>query len=128
LLTLSTGLMALGQGEEARETQQRCVDLTGSAAWALGVLGWIEGLVGRREEATRILGRLVADSARVYVPPTSVAFVHLGLGDRAAALAWLDKAVEARDPFVVPLKVWAIYDPIRKEPAYRDLLRKMNYE
>ena len=128
LLTLSTGLMALGQGEEARETQQRCVDLTGSAAWALGVLGWIEGLVGRREEATRILGRLVADSARVYVPPTSVAFVHLGLGDRAAALAWLDKAVEARDPFVVPLKVWAIYDPIRKEPAYRDLLRKMNYD
>jgi hypothetical protein len=92
------------------------------------VLGWIEGLTGRRSEAVRLRDQLVAESALRYVPPTSVAFVHLGLGDAPSAMAWLDKAIEVRDPFVVPVESWAIYDPIRGEPGYRDLLRKMRYE
>jgi len=50
--------------------------------------------------------------------------VEVGLGDRDKAFEWLEKACEER--FVIEIKVDAQFDPLRSDPRFADLLRRMN--
>lgn len=43
------------------------------------------------------------------------------------ALEWLEKAYEDREPRMAYLKVDPIFDPLRSDPRFRDLLRRMNF-
>ena len=61
-----------------------------------------------------------------YVPPSTFALAHIGLDDWVAAFEWLEKAVEARDPIVMPIKTFPFMDPVRNDPRYRALLSRMN--
>jgi len=47
-------------------------------------------------------------------------------GDRARALDWLEKAYAERDPGMAFIGCSPIYDPLRAEPRFQALLRKMN--
>ena len=53
---------------------------------------------------------------------------HAGLNDWEAALDGLDGAIEARDPFAMPIKTFPFLDPIRTDPRYQTLLKKMNLD
>ena len=53
-----------------------------------------------------------------YVPPSTFALGHIGLGDWDAAFEWLDRAIEARDPIVMPIKTFPFLDPVRGDPRY----------
>jgi len=74
------------------------------------------------------LGRLHAMAAQAYVPPTSFAWIHLGLGETDEAFAWMDKAIDARDHMIAPIKTYWFLDPIRDDPRFAALLRKMNLD
>jgi hypothetical protein len=41
------------------------------------------------------------------------------------ALAWLDRAVDARDQLMMPIRTYAFFDPIGGDPRFGALLRKM---
>jgi serine/threonine-protein kinase len=64
-------------------------------------------------------------SKTLYVSPYSVARVHTGLGDKEQALDWLEKACEQRHGILAYLKVEPVFDPLRSEPRFIGLLRKM---
>jgi hypothetical protein len=51
---------------------------------------------------------------------------YLLLGDREAAIGWLEKAYEQSDPSVA-IKVEPILDPIRSDPRFRALVEKMGF-
>ena len=57
-----------------------------------------------------------------YLPPTSVAWIHLGLGEIDDAFEWLDRAIDARDQLMMPIKSYAFFDPIRSDPGFTCLL------
>lgn len=63
-----------------------------------------------------------------YVPPASVAWVYLGLRDVDRAFEWLDRAVDAHDQIMMPIKSYAFFDPIRTDPRFHALLRKMHLD
>ena len=44
------------------------------------------------------------------------------------AFAWLDKAYQARDPWLVFLKVNPLFDDLRLDPRFTALLNKMNLD
>lgn len=50
----------------------------------------------------------------------------MGLGEKDRAFEWQEKAYEER-VFLHHLKVWPLWDPLRDDPRFRDLLRRMNY-
>ena len=54
--------------------------------------------------------------------------VHIGLGDKDRAFEWLDKAYEERSSTMSNLKVTPWLAPLRDDPRYHDLLRRMNLE
>jgi len=51
----------------------------------------------------------------------------VGLGDKEQALAWLEKAYEDRSFFMVDLKVEPELDPLRSDPRFQHLLRRMSF-
>ena len=67
-------------------------------------------------------------AAQGYVPPFSLACVHLGLKEIDVAFEWLSRAVEECDQFMMPIKSYKFFDPIRDDTRFHALLRKMNLE
>jgi len=110
------------------------------AAWhRRAILGGIseEVLEGRSEAA--ILGeegiarwRLKRNTQRVqrgeYVSPTIFADIHAILGEKDQAFEWLEKAYQEREGNLIYLKVDYIWDPLRDDPRFQDLLLRMNLE
>ena len=125
---LGVGLSRQGLLDEALESLQRAVDLSGGSALMLGWFGLILGAGGRTDEARGVLERLEVMSRTAYVPPASIAWVHLGLRDLGRAFEWLDRAVDARDQLMMPIKSYVFFDSIRSGPRFHALLRKMRLE
>jgi TolB-like protein/Tfp pilus assembly protein PilF len=113
--------------EEAISAHRKAVELSGLPG-ALGWLGLTLASSGRTAEARDVLRQLHAVGAQGYVPPTSIAWIHLGLGEVDTAFEWLNRAVEECDQFMLPIKTYAFFDPIRTDPRFAALLRKMNLE
>jgi len=59
-----------------------------------------------------------------YVPAQTVALVYVGMGDKDKAFEWLDKAFAEKR--INDLKAFAVWDPLRSDPRFQDLLRRMN--
>jgi serine/threonine-protein kinase len=96
-------LMANGKYEEAVEAFQKSLSL-GDNQMALAKLGCAYGLVGRRDEALKILDQLFEMRKCRYAAPFNIARVYAGLGDNDNAFEWMEKAVEERDADLVFLK------------------------
>jgi len=60
-----------------------------------------------------------------YVSPVAMVHVYIGLGDKDRAFAWLEKAYQERSNLMAFLKVEPIADPLRSDPRFDDLLRRM---
>jgi tetratricopeptide (TPR) repeat protein len=89
-------------------------------------LGHAYAVSGSQAEAQKILDELLARSKRGYFPAWAIAAVYIGLGDKDQAFQWLGKVVEERGEFAVWLKTDPMYDPLRSDPRFSDLLRRLN--
>jgi len=87
-------------------------------------LGYAYGVTGRRREALEILARLEQRSHEQYVSPQSPAIIHLGLGNTDEAMAWLEKAYDAR-AFEVLGFSGPLFDRLSGDARFQDLLRRM---
>jgi len=115
-----------GMYAEAIAEQQKGLVVSGqSRAYFFGELGRFYARAGNKGEAMKILNELKEMSRRGYVPPSEMAFVYIGLGNKDQAFAWLDKAYEERDNPVVFLKAEPLFDPLRSDPRFGDLLRRI---
>lgn len=47
------------------------------------------------------------------------AWVCIGLREVDAAFEWLERAVDARDQLMMPLKSYAFFDPLRADPRFK---------
>jgi len=118
------------QFEQATAELQQAISLSGDTplSLALGVLGHVSAVSGKRTEAHRMLERLEALSRQRYVSSYSLALIYTGLGETDAALASLQKAYEERHDRLIYLNVEPIFDGIRSDPRFRDLLRPIGLE
>ncbi len=69
---------------------------------------------------------LAARSRTTYVGPRSVATWYACAGENDRALEWLERAYEARDPNMVGIGGHPLFDSLRDDPRFQDLLRRMN--
>jgi hypothetical protein len=60
------------------------------------------------------------------VPPVFAARWHVRAEDADGALAWLERALEARDQNLPYINAVPFWDPLRSDPRFTGLLRRMN--
>jgi tetratricopeptide (TPR) repeat protein len=72
------------------------------------------------------LDLLEQKSKKEDLPPTLMAGVYALAGEKDAAFAWLDKAIDARDGWVALIKIQPAYDSLRTDPRFIKLLERMN--
>ena len=102
-------------------------DLMGSLPQGWGSLGYAYARSGQRAEALKILDQLQARANKgEYVQPLGIAWIYTALGDKDQAFVWLDKAFADRSYLLKYIKTEAIYDPLRSDPRFTDLLRRMH--
>jgi serine/threonine protein kinase/tetratricopeptide (TPR) repeat protein len=82
--------------------------------------------MGRRDEALQIIEELKDLAGRRYVSPYGIASIYACLGETDLALEWLEKAYADHDQTLVFIKVHPRLDPLRSDPRFEDLLRRMN--
>ena len=92
------------------------------------LLAYAYAVAGRRDEALKILDEQQRLAKQRYVSPYNFAIIYTGLGDKDRAFEWLTKCVEQRTLIIFHLKSRPLFDPLRSDPRYRDLLRRMNLE
>lgn len=91
---------------------------------ALAALAHAYAVSGDKSEAQKVLGELTRLSEHRYVPPYDVAVVYTGLGEKEQAFRWLETAVEQHD-FITRLKIEPRFDPLRSDPRFTDLMRRV---
>jgi len=119
------GLDGKGAVSEAVEELRRAHELSGGMPFTLGFLAYAYGRAGHRDEVYRLLDGARIASATSYAPPSTFAFGYIGLGEWNAAFEWLDRAIEARDPLIMPIKTYVFLTPVRDDPRYLALLTKL---
>jgi eukaryotic-like serine/threonine-protein kinase len=119
---------AVGARAEAVTALERAHELSRGSPFTLGFLAFAYGRAGRADDARALLEGAGEAAKTGYVPPSTFAFGHIGLGDWSAAFEWLDRAIDGRDPLVMPIKTYPFLDPVRGDARYRALLRKMNLD
>ncbi|MBF8296996.1 MAG: hypothetical protein HW389_3541 [Bacteroidetes bacterium] len=112
--------------EQAIASLRSAVELSGGAPQMLGWLGFALSQAGNPTEAHALLDHLKKMALNSHVSPTALAWIQLGLGDHDEALKSLERAIDDRDPWVVPIKSYPILDPIRDDPRFLLLLQSMS--
>jgi tetratricopeptide (TPR) repeat protein len=98
----------------------------GPTLQARSLIGHVYAISGRKLEAEKILDELVLRSKSAYLPPTYIARICAGLGQKDEAIAWLEKGYTLRDSHMEFLAVDPTFDGLRSDPRFAKLLRRMN--
>jgi DNA-binding winged helix-turn-helix (wHTH) protein/TolB-like protein len=115
-----------GMFPEAIAEFNQARDLTEDLPPAWEDLGYAYAKSGRGDEAIKILNQLQERAKRgEYVLPLGIAWIYIGLGDKDQAFVWLDKSFEERSDGMRQIKTNPIYDPLRSDPRFTDLLKRM---
>ncbi len=127
LATASWTLRHAGNVDEAIKAAEKALDLSSGGQLFVALLGAAYAAAGRRKDARAALDRLAEMSAHSYVSPYQRALIYLHLGDRDEALKQLQEAYEVKDAWIVWMGVEPQLDPLRGEPAYEEILRKLRH-
>ena len=104
---------------------KQAVNLSPGNLSYLGILGRGYAMAGNRREARRTIAKLKELSKTRYVEPLQYALIYGALGEKDQAFAWLEKAFEERNGNVVALSVAPWFDPLRSDPRFADLVRRV---
>lgn len=110
---------------EALAEAQKLHGVYGEGPWYWSVLAFIYGRAGQLERARREVEKLENMSRHDQVDPATMLWAHLGVGDKEEALADLEKAYSDHYAFMTTLKVEPAFDPLRGDPRFQDLLRRV---
>jgi eukaryotic-like serine/threonine-protein kinase len=120
---------AMGRYEEAIKSNVRCIELFGGSEDLTVDIASCYARMGKREEARKILNNIIEYSKKNYVSPLWIAWVFASLGEKEQVFVWLEKAFRERDPDLVTyLKNHHGFDPVRSDPRFADLLRRIGLE
>ena len=145
----------VGEYDKAIEWTRRALTFERDHGWALMLMGWAyeqKGMFqealsalqkafpgtlrtasiahayavsGNRTAAEKILEDLLAESKKKYVSPYDIAVIYTGLDDKERVFEWLNQAYEEHSAFMVYMQSDPRFRPLRGEPRFEDLLRRM---
>src|SRR5215471_17929820 len=109
--------------EEAIAEFRRAIELAGGNTTFESNLANAYAVSGRKHEALKIVKDLESRRSRDSSTDSNIALIHVGLGDNARAMMWLNKGYQAR--FNPSILLRPVFDPLRSDPQFQDLIRRI---
>jgi len=106
---------------EAITAFEKAVQLSGNRE-GRPALAHAYALAGRTSVARSILTEMKINNGGRYSASPMIARIHLGLGEIEEAFEWLRKGIEERSFWIIFLKMDPVYDEIRSDRRFRELL------
>jgi TolB-like protein/DNA-binding winged helix-turn-helix (wHTH) protein/Flp pilus assembly protein TadD len=122
---LGFALIAKDQSQEAIPVLEKAVSVSDRSPGVIGVLIRAYAHAGRRTDALRLLAELKTRKQGGYVPAAAFVNAYLGLGENDQAFAWLERAYTEHSNILQFVKVHPYFDPIRGDPRFVDLVRRV---
>lgn len=114
---------AKGMYAEAIAAFQRAIKASGDNPSDQIYLGATYAKAGERERKQAILKRL--ETKKEYLSPGELAVLYVALGEREQAFASLERAYAMHDAQLQSLGVDPLFDPLRSDPRFQDLMRRV---
>jgi tetratricopeptide (TPR) repeat protein len=111
--------------EEADAEFKKALALSHNDSETMSARAYAYARAGRVQDAREILDRLNEYAKEAYVSPYSLARVHVGLDQFDEAFECLERTYQERHGILAYLKVEPVFDRLRSDPRYGELLRKM---
>lgn len=112
--------------QQALDELNQADEVSGHYSESLSLIGYIYAITGRHEEAQKMINKLKERSTHRYVSPYHIAVIHSGLGEKDVAFEWLQKAYVDRSMLLTFINVSPIFDNLRSDPRFADLLQRLN--
>jgi tetratricopeptide (TPR) repeat protein len=126
---MQEGTLALlaGNYPEAIAKFERARTL-GAPPFTTANLAYAQGISGDRAGAMASLAELRKISPGGEAAPYNLALVYLGLGDHQRAIDYFEQAYAANSQSLVWLKIDPIYDPLRSDPRFKALMKRLHFD
>src|SRR6266446_5347390 len=111
---------------DALEQFSKGLKMSGDHPAMIALYGHALALSGDTPGARRALADLQRLAKSRYVSALYFAGIYTGLGEKSTALDWLDKAYKERNDRLVYLNVDPMADPLRSEPRFQDLMKRLH--
>lgn len=122
---LAGPLVCLGRYDDAIIECRKAGALSGGSNYAAAFLGYTYGISGQEEKAAELLKMLLDLSEKGYVSAHLISLIYIGLDDKDNAFKWLNMACDERDNWLVWLKIHPVFDSLRSDPRFNDLLERV---
>lgn len=116
-----------GKPKEAVAAFEKARQVENSIPEVLAALGHGYAVAGRRAEALKIIRELQERSKKEFVPSYAIATIYTGLGMKEQAIQYLIKSFEEGSFYMIHLKVEPILDPLRADPRFSDVVRRVGH-
>jgi serine/threonine-protein kinase len=114
-----------GEHAEAERVLREGLEFADVATYTNVTLALALARAGKPDYARETLAALEARLKDEYVSPVELATLYIALGDNDRAIDWAEKAYEERRGWMAYLNVHPLMDPLRAEPRFKVLVRKM---
>ncbi len=123
---LGFALIANGKYDEAISVARRVAPDSPFGWLSAVVIGQAYAKEGKRAEAEQQISMLRELANTRYVRPYYIASIYAALDDKDKAFAELEKSFVERDCYIGRITVDPFMDPLRDDPRFKDLLKRMN--
>jgi TolB-like protein/Flp pilus assembly protein TadD len=125
LFMLGFALNANNQAADAVPVLEKADSLSQGSPAVEGVLVRAYALAGRRNDGLRVLANLKQRRSKGYVPAAAFVNAYLGLDDKEQAFAALEQAYKEKSNILQFVKTHPYFDPLRSDPRFMDLVRRV---
>ena len=115
----------MGEYAKAIELFEQAHAMVGAEPSLLGAMGQTYALAGRADKARHLLRVLEDLAEHRFVPATSIALIHTGLGDNDRALDWLEKGADRHDLPITLVGTHPAYASLHGEQRFEMLLSRI---
>jgi TolB-like protein/DNA-binding winged helix-turn-helix (wHTH) protein/Tfp pilus assembly protein PilF len=114
-----------GMFTEVLDEDENWRKVHGDAFWIDLEEAYVYGRTGQAARARQLIAKVYSRNKSEVVDPGAFVAPYIALDDKEQAFFWLEKAYSQRSNFITSLKVNPVYDPLRSDARFQELLKRV---
>jgi tetratricopeptide (TPR) repeat protein len=123
--TLAVVFMKQQRYDDALAEAQKAAESNRRANASLALLAHLYGRMGKRAQAELLIKELSEKYAKQDADGRDLAVAYAGLNQKDEVFGWLEKSYQQRSQFMGVLRLEALLDPVKSDPRWNELLKRV---